>query len=134
MTDLQNWAIGGVFIATIMVALTGFITSGITEYQVTDNFQDGKMQQLENLESSTSLAQDAKDRAQQAEARSNFFTLPNVVNLLRLPFESIPLWESFVGTMIGVTGLSQAHGQWITTLFSSFALITVAFAFARRVL
>jgi hypothetical protein len=134
MTALQKWAMGGVFITTIMIALTGFITSGITEYQVSSNFQDGEMDKLEELESSTSIAKDAQQRAEQAEARSNFFTLPNIVNLLRLPFEAVPLWESFVGVTISVTGLSYAHGQWITTMFGSFALIAVAFAFAKRVL
>jgi len=132
--NLENWAMGGVFIATIMIALTGFITSGIAQYDVAGNFEDGKLDKLEDLEQSTSLAQDAQQRAEQAEARSNFFTLPNVVNLLRLPFEAIPLWESFVGVTISVTGLSYAHGSWLTTMFGAFALITVAFAFARRVL
>lgn len=132
--NLEKWAMGGVFIATIMIALTGFITSGIAQYDVAGNFEDGKMDKLEKLESSTSIAQDAQQRAEQAEARSNFFTLPNIVNLLRLPFEAIPLWESFVGVTISVTGLSYAHGQWITTMFGSFALIAVAFKFAQRVL
>jgi len=132
--DLQKWAFGGVMIATVMVALTGFITSGIAEYSLNSNFQSSDLDQLENLEEKTSIAEDAQDRAEQAEARSNFFTLPNIVNLLRLPFEAIPLWESFASTAIQVSGLAPMHGNWLITMFSSFALIAVAFAFANRVL
>jgi hypothetical protein len=132
--NLQKWAMGGVMIATVMVGLTGFITSGIAEYSLDSNFQSGGLDQLENLEEKTSIAQDAQDRAEQAEARSNFFTLPNIVNLLRLPFEAVPLWESFAGVALNVSGLGFMHGNWLITMFSSFALIAVAFGFARRVL
>lgn len=121
-------------IATVMVALTGFITSGIGEYSLSSNFQSGELDKLENLENSTSIAEDAQDRAEQAEARSNFFTLPNIVNLLRLPFEAVPIWEKFAGVALEVSGLGYMHGNWLVTLFSSFALISVAFLFARRVL
>ena len=131
---LQKWAMGGVMIATVMVALTGFITSGIAEYSLDNNFKSGGLDKLENLEESTSIAEDAQDRAEQAEARSNFFTLPNIINLMRLPFEAIPLWEQFAGVAIEVSGLSYMHGNWLVTLFSSFALISVAFIFAKRVL
>jgi len=132
--NLQKWAMGGVMIATIMIGLTGFITSGIAEYSVSDNFQSGNLNELEDLEESTSLAQDAQDRAEQAEARSNFFTLPNIVNLLRLPFEAVPLWESFIKTGLQISGLGFMHGNWLVTMFSSFALIAIAFAFSKRVL
>jgi len=132
--NLKRWAIGGVFITTLMIGLTGFITTGIAEYGVTDNFQNGELDKLEDLEESTSIAQEAQKRAEQAEARSNFFTLPNIVNLLRLPFESVPIWESFLGTAMEVTGIYLAPGNWPMLLFGSFVIITIAFKFANRVL
>jgi len=132
--NLQKWAMGGVMIATVMVGITGFITSGIAQYSVDSNFQSGDLDKLENLEDKTSIAKDAQQRAESAEARSNFFTLPNIVNLLRLPFEAVPLWESFAAVAIDVTGLSYMHGNWLITMFSSFAVIAIAFAFASRVL
>jgi len=131
---LQRWAYGGVFVKAIMIGLTGFITTGIAEYGVTDNVDSGEMQKLESIEDSTSIAQQAQERAEQAEARSNFFTLPNIVNLLRLPFEAIPLWEEFISVMLDVTGVNNAPQNWPMVLASSFLVITVAFKFARRVL
>ena len=131
---LQRWAYGGVFITAVMIGLTGFITTGIAEYGVTDNVENGEMQKLEDIQESTSIAQDAQERAEQAEARSNFFTLPNIVNLLRLPFEAIPVWEEFISVAMDVTGINNAPQNWPMMMASSFLVITVAFKFAQRVL
>jgi len=132
--NLQRWAYGGVFISAVMIGLTGFITTGIAEYGVTDNVDNGEMQKLEDIQESTSIAQDAQERAEQAEARSNFFTLPNIVNLLRLPFEAIPVWEEFISVAMDVTGINNAPQNWPMMMASSFLVITVAFKFAQRVL
>ena len=134
MTSLKQWALAGVFIATLMIGLTGFISTGLSTYQVTDKVDQGELQKLEKVENSTSIAQEAQRRAQQAEARSNFFTLPNIVNLLRLPFEAAPLLEQFANIAMEVLGLHHAPQQWPKMLVGSFILISIAFAFARRVL
>jgi len=133
MTQLRDWAIAGVFIATLMAGITGFITTGLSQYGVTDNVDTGQLEQLEKIENSTSIAQEAQRRAEQAEARSDFFTLPNIINLFRLPFESVPLIEQFAGVVIQVTGLHYAPGQWPLILVGSIVVIVVAFRFGGRI-
>lgn len=132
--NLMKWAYGGVFIATVMTGLTAFIISGISVYGVTDSVDTGELDKLEKIENSTSIGQEAQRRAEQAEARSNFFTLPNIVNLLRLPFEAVPIWELFISTGLDILGINQAPDNWPMLMGSAFIVITIAFKFANRVL
>jgi len=131
---LRKWAFGAVIISTVMIGLTGFITEGINMYGVSDNVDQGKLDQLEQVQNSTGIAQEAQQRAEQAEARSNFFTLPNIVNLLRLPFQAVGMWELFIGTSMQILGLNLAPQNWPMMLASSFIIITIAYKFAKRVL
>lgn len=134
MTLLRSWAIAAVMITTMSIGVTGFITTGIAQYDVSGNVQDSDIDRLETLQNSTSIAQQAQTQAEEAEARSNFFTLPSIVNLLRLPFESIPIWQEFIGTIFDVTGLDMAPGGWPSVLAISVITIIIAFKFAGRVL
>lgn len=131
---LRKWAFGAVMISTVMIGLTGFITEGISMYGVSDNVDQGQLQQLEQVQNSTEIAQQAQQRAEQAEARSNFFTLPNIVNLLRLPFQAVGMWELFIGVSMQTLGLNLAPQNWPMMLASSFIIITIAYKFAQRVL
>jgi len=132
--SLKQWAIGGVVIATLMVGLTGMVSDGLSVYGVSQNVDSGKLDSLEEVENATQIADDAQRRAEQAQAKSNFFTLPKVVKLLRLPFDSIPIWEKFASVSIQTLGLQHAPGNWPLALFSSIISLSIAFAFGRRVL
>lgn len=132
--NLRRWAFGAVLITTVMIGITGFITEGVALYGLNDDFDAGSLENLEKVGNSTSIAKEARRRAEQAEARSNFFTLPNIVNLLRLPFQSIPVWEAFIGTGIQILGIQHASQGWPMILVSSFILIYIAYEFANRVL
>jgi len=134
MTQLRKWAIAAVMLTTMSIGITGFITTGIAEYDVAGNVQSSNVDRLEELEKSTSIAEQAQTQAEQAEARSSFFTLPSVVNLLRLPFESLGIWQTFIGIGFEFTGLNMAPGGWPSILAISAITIIIAFRFAGRVL
>lgn len=119
-------------IATIMVGLTGFISEGLSIYQVSDNVDQGEIDRLKQIENSTSIARQAQNTAQGTGARPDFSSLPGVVDLFKLPFEAIPVIGLFLSTGLDVTGLSAAHGGWIYTLAITFVTLTVAFIFAGR--
>lgn len=134
MTQLRKFAIGAVMLTTISIGITGFITAGLAEYDVAGNVQSSDIDKIEELQNSTSIAKKAQTQAEQAEARSNFFTLPSVVNLLRLPFESIPIWQTFLGILAEFTGINMAPGQWPMVLAVSVITILIAFRFGGKVL
>lgn len=119
-------------IATVMVGLTGFISEGVSIYNVGGNVDSNELNKLEQIENSTSLATDAQQRATSANAVKDFTALPGVIEILKLPFEAIPVIGLFVQTSMDVTGLSSAHGGWPFALIMAFVSMSIAFLFARR--
>jgi len=130
--DLKQWALAGVLIATVMVGLTGFISEGVSLYNVSDKVDQGELDKLEQIENSTSIARDAQRRAESINTRPDFSTLPGVIQILKLPFESIPVIGLFLSTLMDLTGVSAAHGGWPFTLAMAFVTVTIAFLIARR--
>jgi len=133
-TGLKPWAVGALLITTLMIGLTGIISDGLSVYQVNQNVDTQQLEEIQDVSQATGIADTAQQRAEEAQAKSNFFTLPKVVKLLRLPFDAIPIWEKFVGTSMNILGLQYATSNWPLALFSGFIGLSIAFAFGRRVL
>jgi len=130
-TPLRKWAIGGVMIATISLGLTTFIAGGmnITGYQ--GNVTSGELSELQQLQESSQITQTAQERSESVEARSEFFSLPGVVNTLRTVFQSIPIWEKMISATIEVFGLQYASQNWPQILAVSILFITISYRFAK---
>lgn len=131
---LKQYAFTGVIIATVMIGLTGFISEGLAIYNVTGNVDTGELSKLESIENSTSIAADAQKRASSINTRQDFSTLPGVLQILKLPFEAVPIIGKFIGTSMNILGLSSAYGAtpWPYTLAISFVTITISFMILRR--
>lgn len=129
--QLEKWAFGGVMISIVMGGLVGLISTGMTTYNVADNVQNQELDQLRQVQNSTSIAKEAQQRAQQAEARTSFFYLPQIVGLLKLPFQAIPVWQTFLSVSISVFGL-EIGAQWLVGLAVSYITIKIAFRIAGR--
>jgi len=129
--NLKKWAFGSVMISVMMGGLVGFISTGLTQYDVTGNVGGEQLDNLKEVQNSTSIAKEAQQRAQQAEARTSFFYLPQIVGLLKLPLQSIPVWSSFLGIASEAFGLGMT-GQWLITLATSFITLTIVYKIAAR--
>jgi len=129
--NLKKWAFGSVMISVILGAIVGFISTGLTQYDVAGNVDSQRLDNLKEVQNSTSIAKEAQQRAQQAEARTSFFYLPQIVGLLKLPLQSIPVWSSFLSMASEAFGLGMA-GQWLITLGASFITLTIVYKIAAR--
>jgi len=129
--ELKKWAFGGVMISIMMSGLVGFISTGLNTYDVAGNSDSQNLEQLKQVQNSTSIAKEAQQRAQQAEARTSFFYLPQIVGLLKLPFQAIPVWQTFLGVSINVFGL-EIGAQWLLGLAVSYITITISFRIAAK--
>jgi len=135
---ISDWVVGAVTIAMLTIGVTGFISDGISVYQVSDNVDMGELEKLQTETNTqldnTNLADNARQRAENVESKSNFFTLPGLINTFKLGFQSIGIWDSFARISLNILGLGAAHGGWPRLLITSIIGILVAFKFAERVL
>lgn len=135
---IRDWVVGAVTIAMLTIGVTGFISDGLSVYGVGDNVDMGELNQLEEETNKqldqSNLADNARKRAENVESKSNFFTLPGLINTFKLGFQSIGIWDSFARISLSILGLGSAHGGWPRILVTSIIAILVAFKFAERVL
>lgn len=134
MTQLYSYVIGALMIATLTVGLTGFISEGINVYGVNSNVQQGQLSKLKQMDNQTNLATKAKQRAENVNAKSNFFTLPGLIKTFKLAFQSIGLWDIFFTTSTNILGLQQATGNWLVVLASASIMVLIAFKFGGRII
>jgi len=127
----QTFVNSAILVATITVGITAFIGTGLTQYNVSENVDQSELEKLEKIENATSITNKAEENAQNIQGRQNFFTLPNVVSTLKLPFEAAGLWNVFIGTIFEITDLDLAN--WAQTLVLAVISSTVAFMIVRRV-
>jgi len=126
---LRKWAIGGVLISTLSVALVGFIAGGMSETGL--SFEGGQFSQLQEIQESSQITETAQERSEDVEARSEFFSLPGVINTLRTVFQSIPIWEAMISTSIEIFGLQYATNNWPQILAVSVTFIMISYRFAK---
>lgn len=129
---LQHFVIAALVVATMSVGLTSFISTGLTEYGVSDNVDTAGMQKLEKMENATSITTKAKDRAANIESKSNFFNLPGVVKTGKLTFDALKLWNIFINTIVQILGLNHAARGWPAILATGTLGVTVSFIFVKR--
>lgn len=127
----ETFVNSAILVATITVGITAFIGTGLAEYNVDQNVDQSELEKLEKIENATSITQKAESNAQNIQGRQNFFTLPNVVSTLKLPFEAAGLWKVFIGTIFEITDLNLAN--WAQTLILAVISSSVAFMIVRRI-
>jgi len=129
---LRNFVVAALAVATMSVGLTSFMSTGLEEYNVSDNVDTGGMQKLEKIENATSITTKAKDRAASVESKSNFFNLPGVVKTGKLTFDALKLWNIFINTIVQILGLHHAARGWPALLATGTLGVTVSFIFVKR--
>lgn len=132
MTQLRNFVIGALMIATVSVGLTGFISQGLNQYSQTSNVDTDGIEKLDKIGNATDIADRAQQRAENVEAKSQFFTLPGLVKTFKLAFDSIGVWDVFISTAVNLLGLNIVN--WPAAFATGAVTIAVAFIFARRIL
>lgn len=128
---LRKWAIGGVLIVTLTIAVTSTITDTLELHGLGENVSTEDLSELKQLQETTSITQTAQERSESAEAKSEFFSLPGVINTLRTVFSSIPIWETFAGVFIETLGIANAAQNWPQILATSVLLILISYRFAK---
>lgn len=126
---LRKWAIGGILLAMLSVGVTGVITGTLAVHGMNSQVDTSELEELSSLQNRTGISETAQQSAEDVEARSEFFSLPGVVNTLRTVFDSIPVWQTFITVAIDILGLGNAHGNWIQILAASSVLILVGYRF-----
>jgi len=129
---LRKWAIGGVMIVTLSIGLVGFISSGLKLHGIQGNVDTDGLNELNDLQNTTGITSTAQERSEDLEARSEFFSLPGVVNTLRTVFQSIPIWQTLIGVTIETFGLQYATQKWPQILAVSSLLIAISYKFVMR--
>lgn len=129
---LRKYAISGVMIVTLAIGLTGFIAGGLEIHGLSGQVDTQELGELQDLQNSTGIAQTARERSENLEARSEFFSLPGVVNTLRTVFASIPIWQTFIGVTIETLGIQHATQNWPELLAVSALLIAVSYKLVMR--
>jgi len=132
VTQLRYFVIGALLISTFSVGLTGFISDGLSLYNAESQVDTGKLDRLNQIDNSTQLADKAQTRAENVNAKSDFFTLPGLIKTLKLAFDSIALWDVFITESLALLGLAKV--SWLQALLSGAVVLTVSFMFAQRVL
>jgi len=130
---LRTVVISALLVATMSAGVTSFISDGLTEYGVENNVDTGELEKLEKIENATSITRKAQERASNVESKSNFFNLPGVFKTAKLTYESVGLWDVFIGIILNITGLNQAAGNWIGTLAIGSLTVSVTFILITRV-
>jgi len=129
---LRMVVISALMIATMSVGMTQFISDGLSEYGTSSQVNQENFQKLQKLENATSITTKAQDRAENVESKSNFFNLPGVVKTAKLTFDSIGLWEQFLGIIAEILGLDAAPGNWPVLLATGTLGVSVSFIFVKR--
>jgi len=130
---LHMVVVSALLVATMSVGMTGFISTGLTQYNDTTSDVDvSGMEKLEKIENATSITQKAKERASNVESKSNFFNLPGVVKTAKLTFDAVGLWGMFLSTIVEILGLNNAPQNWPKLLALGSLSVTVTFIFIKR--
>jgi len=132
VTQLVKFVIGALLVATVSVGLTGFISEGLNTYSKSSNVDTDGLKKLERVSNATDLADKAQQRAENVNAKSDFFTLPGLVKTFKLAFDSIGLWDIFISTSLNILGLNKV--SWPAAFATGAVTIAIAFIFARRIL
>lgn len=129
---LRKWAISGVMIVTLSIGIAGFIAGGLAVHGINGEVDTKELGELQDLQNTTGIAQTARERSENLEARSEFFSLPGVVNTLRTVFQSIPIWQTFIGVTIETFGIQYATENWPEILAVSSLLILISYKVVMR--
>jgi len=132
MTNLRSIVIASLLMTTLSAGMYGFLTDGLTVYNAGADVDAGSLQELDKLgNDSAKIAANAQDQAEQVESKSDFFSLPGIINTLLTVFDAIPIWEQFIQVFAEVTGIDQA-GTWIYTLVTGILMVTASFIFVKQ--
>lgn len=129
---LRNVVISALLIATMSVGMTQFISDGLSNYDTSSKVNQENFEKLEKLQNATDITTKASERASNVESKSNFFNLPGVVKTAKLTFDSVGLWEQFLGIIAEILGLDAAPGNWPVLLGTGTLGVSVAFIFVKR--
>lgn len=132
MTNLRSIVIASLLMTTLSAGMYGFLTDGLTVYNAGADVDAGNLQKLDKLgDNSSRIAANAQDQAEQVESKSDFFSLPGIINTLLTVFDAIPIWEQFIQVFAETTGIDQA-GTWIYTLVTGILMVTASFIFVKQ--
>jgi len=130
---LSKWAIGGVMIVTLGLAVTGLITETLQIHGLGNQVSTEELGELERLQNSTGISQTAQRQAEGTTAETDFFSLPGVLNTFRTVFESIGIWEVFINVGVDILGIQHATNNWPEILAVSAIMIMISYRFVKEI-
>lgn len=124
--NLKEIILGAAVLSVFVGLQVGVFTDHIANFG--GSFESGeldKLQQMDNISSTTDVA---RQNAQGVEARSNYFNLPGIVQIFKLPFKVIDVYR----VTIPVIGSALSIPYSVINLGLLFLTLTAVFKFARR--
>lgn len=127
--NLKEIVLGAAILSVVIGLQMEVVTDHIAAFDTASNNIAGektdKLQQLDNISRQTDTA---RQSAESVQARSNYFDLPGIVEIFRMPLDTIGVYRLTMPIIGGVLNIPSE----VVYLGTLFITLTAIYGFAKR--
>jgi len=126
--NLKEIVMGAAILSVIVGLQLNISSDHISNFNTDKNFDNSELDKLQQLDNISSTADVARQNAQGVEARSNYFNLPGIIEILKMPLDTLNVYN----TTLPIIGDVLHIPYQVVYLGILFLTLTAIFMFARR--